>query len=511
MPERRLSKNVALAVVPWAVPTFVALIAVPITVKGLGDDAYGVIALVGAVAGYLALLQFGIGKGVIRFISMFAAAGEGRAMRECLRVVIVWSSVVGLIGGLAMWASATWLVTSVLKVPVAMQSETIRAFQIGGVAFAFGAVSAPFSLIPNAFLRYDLVAVMQTTFVSLGLAGPAVLVLLGYGLLPCIAFSAIMNAVALLTFGLVTAWLLRGVPDVGPGFGQHRRKFISFVLTEGTNQVWCLIQAQTNKMVIGIAGGTSQAAYFQVSNTMSDRANGLLNNMASVLLPTVSQLAAEGEHEHITGLYERSSRLLFVLNASITSAVVVFSAPLLAYWIDPRYAEAGATALALLIVAQAIAATSQAGGNVNLALGRPKINLVFSVINSIVNLGTVYPLTVTYGITGTALSILLAAFVMPTFVHYTNRKVLHIGSWPVFRDCYMRTLVIATTVSVGSWFVLRPLASNLIVTLGLLGLTILASLLVASLFGVITAADRESFRAALRREKPPVSSDGDAG
>lgn len=494
--------------IPWLVPTAVAVVAIPITVRGLGDDGYGVIALVGAVSGYLALTQVGFGVGIARYVSMFVSRGDGTAIRECVREVLGWFSAAGMLGGVAMWALAPWLVTSLLKVPAGLTAQAITAFRIGGATFALSALASPLSVLPSAFLRYDLVAVLQASLASLNLAGPAILVTLGYGLLPVMWFGVILNAIAVLVYATAGRRLIRAVPKQGPPFGEFRRGFIGFVLTEGVNQVWCLIQNQTNKLLVGVAGGTSQVAYYQVSTTISERTNGLLNSMAGVLLPTVSQLTARGEHDRIVSLYERSSRLLFLLNASITGSVVVFSAPLLAHWIGQRYATQGGTALALLILAQLVVATSQAGGNVNLALGRPKINLAFSVINSIVNLSTVYFFTVAWGITGTAASVLLAAFVMPAFVHYTNRKVLGLRSWPVFRDCYLRTILVTTVVTTVAWFTVRPLASNLLATVALLGLTTLAGLLLCAAAGVVTPADRESIAAVVRLTRSKFGRNG---
>jgi len=501
-PVRRLTSNILFAVVSWVVPTLAAVIAVPITVRGLGDDGYGIVALVGAVSGYLAITQAGFGSAIIRFVSMFVTRGEGRAIRECLREVLSWFSAAGVIGGTAMWFLAPWLVNSVLKVPSALTGQAIDAFRIGGFTFAAGALVAPLSLLPNAFLRYDLVAGLQSGVAVASLAGPALLVTFGFGLIPVMWFGAALNVIAAVIYAVVGARLVRTVPKQGESFSRHRRGFASFVMTEATNQVWSMIQSQTNKTLVGVAGGTSQVAYFQVSTTVADRSNGLLNNMARVLLPTVAQLTAGGDHGGLAALYERSTRLLFLLNASITGAVVVFSAPLLGSWIAPRYAAEGGTALSLLMLAQLVGSMSQVGGNVNLALGKPKINLAFSVINSIVNLSTVYWLTAAYGITGTALSVLLAAFVMPTFVHYTNRNVIHIASWPMFRDCYLRTALLTTAVAAAAWLLLRPLASTLLVTVGLIGVTTIVGLLLGAAVGVADPTDRASIVAMLRRVVP---------
>jgi peptidoglycan biosynthesis protein MviN/MurJ (putative lipid II flippase) len=112
---------------------------------------------------------------------------------------------------------------------------------------------------------------------------------------------------------------------------------------------------------------------------------------------------------------------------------------------------------------------------------------------------TVYFLTVAYGVTGTALSVLIAAFVMPTFVIYTNRRVLHLANWPMFRDCYVRTAVLTTAVGLFAWFALRGFATNLLVTVALIGVTTIAGLLAGASAGVLDATDRESLLTMVRR------------
>jgi len=170
-------------------------------------------------------------------------------------------------------------------------------------------------------------------------------------------------------------------------------------------------------------------------------------------------------------------------------------------------------ALALLTLSQAVNATSMSASRMNLALGRPRVNLVASVSNSLVNLGTVYFFTVAWGITGTALSGLLAAGVVPFFLHYSHRRVLGVSSWEVFRDCYLRATLAVAAVSALAWFLLLPLAGpgyarlvGLAITLALLAVTALVCVLVCAAVGALTADDRASifraFRSVIRKDEP---------
>jgi O-antigen/teichoic acid export membrane protein len=497
----RFGRNVLYSSLSWLVPAVVAIIAVPITVRGLGADGYGVIALVGAISGYLGLLDLGLGRGIVRFIAMFVSRGHGRTTRDCLRVVLAWFAGVGVFGAVAMWALAPWLAGSFLKVPPGLVPVTTVAFRIGGLAFALGMLGSVLSLLPQSFLRYDLNAVVNAVLSSVSLAGPAVLVSLGYGILPIVWFSVFTNALACAAWGAVGLRLVGSLPKEGPPFAEHRREFIRFSSAVAANSIWTAIQNETSKVVVGVAGGTTQTAYFQVPNLISSRISGLLSSMSTVLLPTGSQLVAAGEHDQLVSLYERSSRLFFLLNASMTGAVVVFAAPLLTTWVGPQYGKTGGLAFTALALAACLNATSMAASHLNMAKGRPKVNLAFSLINSFINLATVYFFTVWWGISGTAASGLLAATVVPFFLHYSHRKVLGVSSWRIFIRCYARIALAVSLVAAVSWLTLRQYASNLPITLGLLILVGAAGLLASAALGAFRPEDWASLRSIVRRSR----------
>jgi len=495
---KNVGRNMLLSGASWIIPAAVAFFAVPITVRGLGANAYGVVALAGAVTGYLGLLDGGLGNGIVRYLSMFVSLRHGRAMRQLVKFTLAWYAIAGVFGAVVVWALAPWLAGSLLKIAPSLLRQSAVAFRLGGAAFGLGMIAAMLSYVPAAFLRYDLKSALTVTLGSISVTGPAVLVTLGYGLVPVMWFAVLANGVACVCWAMVAVRLLGNVPNAGPALNEYWGEFVGFSIKNGVNRVWSAVQTPTSQLIVGIAGGTAQAAYFRIPALISARVAGLLYQMSTVVLPTGSQMAAEGEHSLLLALYERVSRLFYVMNASVVGAVAVFSAPLLAHWVGPRYAQEGSATFALLTLAAGLNAVSMTASQVNLALGRPGVNLVFSLANSAINLATVYSLTVAFGITGTALSGLLAAAVVPFFLHYSHRKILDVGSWQVFRDCYLRTTLAVVAVSFVSWFALRPLASGLAITVGLVGVAWAACVLASVASGAVTGEDWASLRSALR-------------
>ena len=85
-------------------------------------------------------------------------------------------------------------------------------------------------------------------------------------------------------------------------------------------------------------------------------------------------------------------------------------------------------------------ATTMSASYLNLSAERPKVNLVFSLLNSAINLALVYPLTVRYGVPGAAAAGLLGAATVPFFLVFTHRRILHVSSLSVLRRCYLPTV-----------------------------------------------------------------------
>jgi O-antigen/teichoic acid export membrane protein len=346
------------------------------------------------------------------------------------------------------------------------------------------------AVIPQSFLRYDIAASIATFLGTANSVGVAVVVASGGGVVAVVVFVMATNVVACVLYGTF-GWRLLSRLDrrAGPRWCDVRRPVLTFAALTAATRAHTVVAAQTNRIVVGIAGGTTDAAYYQVPNMLSTRVNDMLGRVAQVLFPTGTDLLARGEHDALRTLYFRSSRVFFLVNGTVTMAVCVFAAPLLRYWVGPAFAEAGAVALVVFTATQGINAITMAPGFLNLSAGRPGVNLAFSLANSIINLATVYSLTVRYGITGAALAGLLGAATVPFFMVFTHRRILHVPSLAWFRRCLAPTIVGSTVIGLAAGFFAVPLCHRLLVTLLLWAVCVLAAMAASGLLGAISRED----------------------
>lgn len=494
--ERSFGANALLSWGAWLIPAAAAFVAIPITVRGLGASEYGLLALTASLTGYLGLMEMGLGSAILRSLSYHRALNEGRPMLGVIKFALKWFGAAGLAGWLFLWLAAPWLATSVLKVPLHLQLTAIIVIRLTGVNFFLSFIVGPVSAIPQSFLRYDISSTIGVIWGTLSVAGPAVIVTLGYGLIAIVSFLIVMSLLSIIVYAAVAIRLFREVTlTVGPPWREIRRKTLSFAGITALNSAGSTVAQQTNRLILGFAGSVAAVAYYQVSYTLAARVSDLLTAVAQVLFPTASAMFARGDIEGVQRLYLRTSRLFFLVNFCGSVGLCVFAYPLLHFWVNSTYAREGAAALALFAIAQALHSTTMAASYVNLSAARPAINLVFSTTGSVISLAAMYPLTVRYGVSGAAAAFLLSSANVPYFLYYSQKHVLQLPSWAVWRRCYMPTVIGSALSAAAGYFLLLPLCRGLLTTMALWLVLVIVAAVVS---GVLGAVSREDLRTAGR-------------
>ena len=493
--ERSFGANAVLTMVGWAVPAITALIAVPITVRGLGASQYGLLALTASLTGYLGLMEMGLGTAIMRYLSYYRALNEGRPMIGVIKFALTWFCAAGTAGGVFLWIAAPWLAASVLHVSHQLLPTAITVMRLTGVSFFLALVVSVGSAIPQSFLRYDISAAISGVWGTISAAGPAVVVLLGHGLVAVVWFTVISQALVLILYTVVGYRLFRSVAlTAGPAWKEIRRKTLSFAGFTALNQIGYTLAQQTNRLVVGMAGGVAAAAYYQVPYVLASRVNAMLSTVAQVLFPTASGLLAKDDFDGVRRLYLRTSRLFFAGNFSVAVGLCVFAHPLLQYWVSAEYASKGALALAIFAIGQSIHAATMSASYINLSAARPGINLIFSTMSSVISLAAVYPLTVRWGVNGAALAGLCGAANVPFFLHWGHKRILLESSWLVWRRCYQPTVIGAGLTGAAAYYLLRPLCHSLVVTLLLWCVFVAFSVGVSGVLGALTRDDVRTAR-----------------
>src|SRR5215472_17204940 len=131
---RLLAKNVLWNLVGSGAPMAVAVFSIPILIRGLGKDRFGVLTLAWALIGYAGLFDLGLGRALTQLVARKIGAGEDHEVPMLVWTSLLLMLLLGVVGVLAAVLLSPWLVHRALNVPVALQRETLQSFYLLGLS-----------------------------------------------------------------------------------------------------------------------------------------------------------------------------------------------------------------------------------------------------------------------------------------------------------------------------------------------------------------------------------------
>ncbi len=146
-------------------PILLALVTVPIYLKLVGTDRYGVLAIAWLLLGYFGLFDLGLGRATTYSIAALKDA-SAQARADVFWTAIVTNIIMGAVGGLVLYAAAAFFFDAIFKVDPALRPE-IRA------SVPYLALSVPIATMTGVltgalqardrFLEVNMISVLSTS------------------------------------------------------------------------------------------------------------------------------------------------------------------------------------------------------------------------------------------------------------------------------------------------------------------------------------------------------------
>lgn len=340
--KRYASYNFVGAVLPIGL----ALITVPLYLKLVGPDRYGILAIAWLLMGYFGLFDLGLGRATsFRVASLKEATPEARAST-------VWSAVcvnlaMGVLGGIVLWGVGIFFFGQILKTPESLRLEILAGVPILAAAVPVATVAGV--LIGalqgrEKFLETNVISVSTTALFQLLPLGAAYFVGPSLPLLLTVAILA--RVVALLALGYSChRELFRGAR---PRFD---RKEIPFLLKFGgwvnlTSIVGPILDI-VDRFAIGAVLGTTALAVYTVAFQLTQRIRLLPGSLVNALFPRMTSSTPEARD----ALARRAIQTLACVVSPVVLCGILVLEPFLVIWVGEEMATQAAPIGRVLFIA----------------------------------------------------------------------------------------------------------------------------------------------------------------
>jgi O-antigen/teichoic acid export membrane protein len=382
----------------------IGFVFIPIYLKFLGVEAYGLVGFMATLQGLFGLLDLGLGATINRELARLSAdRNRIQDQRDLLRTLEIgyWAVSVAVgatIVSLAPWLSRHWIH------PAQLTPATVeRAVRLMGAVIA---LQLPFSFYQGALLGLQRQVLMNGIMVAtatLRAAGTA-LVLWLYSPTVEAFFTAQAIAGVIQTGAIVVAaWSVVS----GPHTARPRVAWIAgswrFAAAVAANAVVGIALTQLDKVILSRLLPLEQLGYYMLAGSIAAVIWQIIVPINQALYPRFAQLLAANELGTLTALYHRSCQIMTVLLVPLALTLVMFPYEVILLWTRNARVAAGVSGLAALLVAgTTFNGLASVPGYLQSAAGWPQLVLYTNMASAVVLVPAVVFAGTRYGAMGAA-------------------------------------------------------------------------------------------------------------
>jgi O-antigen/teichoic acid export membrane protein len=387
----------------FAAQAVVAFFVAPILVRGLGDERYGIWALVESVLAYLMLFDLGVAASVVRYVACFEATRDQEGLNRVFSTSLCIFAAAGACA-LVVAVAVALAGTALLQVPPELLSEARWLLLLLGLNIAVGLPLSVFPSVLDGLGRYPIKTTIRTS--ALLVRAPLFLVVVsnGGGLLE---LAWVITGCNLLEHLAVAVTVWRCLPGLrfAPAFVDRTtfRAIRGYSLDAFVAMVAGRISFQTDGLVIAAFLAPQFITFFSIGNKLVETVKNSLRAATTVLTPAVSSLEARGDLEGIRRVLLTSTRYVLWLVLPLQVGLLTLGKPFLALWMSPRHAELCYPTLVILTVPLGLLLSQSVSGRILYGIGRLRWFSRLTVVEALANLVLSLALVVPLGVEGVAL------------------------------------------------------------------------------------------------------------
>jgi O-antigen/teichoic acid export membrane protein len=418
-----LARNAYINLVSQLAPVLIAIFAIPLLIKVLGTERFGVLALAWVVMGYFGFFDFGLGRATTKFVAEYHARNETEAVPE-----LVWSSItvhlfLGLLGGGLLALITPWLTQSVLNIPGPLLSETRISFYLLAASVPLIVATAALRGVLEAIQRFDLVNVIKLPASVLNYLGPLAVLYFIRGLVAVILFLVVTRAVVLLAHLVLC---LRVMPELSRGFRFNAARVSPMLGFGGWLTVFSFVGpsiASIDRFMIGAFVSLSAVTYYTTSFEAVTKLTVFSASLLAVLFPAFTTMTVT-RYLEVRRLYLRALKYLLVLVAPIVGVILALAYELLSLWVAPEFALDSAPVARWLAVGILIHILGHVSFTVLQGIGRAEVPAKLQLVQLPFYVLLVWALVSLLGITGVAIAWTLRATIDALMLFVAANKLL---------------------------------------------------------------------------------------
>ena len=395
-----LAKNTLWNLLGQIVPLVAALVAIPILIRHLGNDRFGMLTLIWLIISYFNIMDLGLGRALTQLVAeKIGTEGEQEVSRLIWTALFIMS-VFGSVGALLLILICPWLVHSVLNIPDVLQSESLTSFIILAGCVPIVICTAGLDGILSAKQRFDLINGIRLPLGVFMYVGPLLVLPFSISLIPVTVILASCRLLALVVDLILCFRILPVLRRLSMQLTSAKQllRFGSWMTI--TNIVGPMM-VRLDRFIIGATISVTAVAYYATPYQAITKLWVLPMAVVTVLFPAFA-FSHTRDPGRMKLLFEKSVKYIFLIMFPITFVVVAFAHEGLSLWLGKDFADNGYYVLQWLTLGVFLNSLAQVPYTLIQGAGRPDLTAKLHIVELPFYLVAVWWAIGSFGIEGAA-------------------------------------------------------------------------------------------------------------
>jgi O-antigen/teichoic acid export membrane protein len=399
----RLITNVLWSWTGVAASLFQGIVIARFLLKSLGEEHYGIWALIFSILDYFWFFDLGLNSAVTNFCARFLAMKEPEKINQVISTSLFYFSIIAVV----VWSVApvlAWNAHRFFRISPANQHEFSVLILITGISWGLCIMLHMFLSALDGFQRFDLTSRVMVTQVALRCAGYFFALKTGHGL---VMMAEIYVGTQILGYILNFLNFRRVFPQLQVSRDRIRWSMFRDIFRYGLKSFVAnssgLVLNQSGPVMVGHYLGEGAVGFYTLPAKLLQQAYDAVSRIGMVTRSNAAELSATAKREAQVSLGMYSNRYSLTLFLPLACYLWVYGRDVIGRWMGPVMAQNAAPLLPIFLVSYSLVLAAQFNSSSLLfGVGRHGGYARALVVEAAAYLGSLIWVVPRYGIWGAA-------------------------------------------------------------------------------------------------------------
>jgi O-antigen/teichoic acid export membrane protein len=320
----RIAKNTFLLYFRMIFVSIISLFTTRIMLEQLGIENFGIYNVVAGAVGFLGMLNGSMSSATQRFLAFELGTGDLKSFNRMFSLLLSIFITLSLILMFVAFAMGSWLINDIIIIPEEKRNVAMWVYYLSVITFFVSFISIPYmsSIIANE--KMEIYAVMSFIEVILKLLLVYMLYISTFDKLLTYAFlTMFVTLTVTISYCLFCIYKIKGCKFHFFWDNLLFRQLLSYIIFNLFGSITTILNYHGQTLVLNIFFGPLVNA----SKAISDKINHLVvsfsNNFYMAVRPQIIKSYANGQHDYMFTLINRSSKFSFYLLFILTLPMII--------------------------------------------------------------------------------------------------------------------------------------------------------------------------------------------